>query len=241
MTDDQAQLFNPERYSPVTIAVLLRLPESNARAFIVASALGRIFRRDGAFEPLATAKSAGGIVVGPKQRRRVLAALGISPRRWNQLVADWTSRYVAHRCGPGTACLFVRPLEARCPACLSEIPIPAHAPRPDARRHKGSITSRQKEASLPKTGTNSSRWGEPTLPDSNGKVMHPKPGFLQGLEVGVAEEAQDSKPEGSNGLQEVPGPGSSKIGAALSEEDEASALKRVKQLLNAREASRGTS
>jgi hypothetical protein len=44
---DKPRLFDPERYSPASVEVMLRLPASNARAFLLASALGWFKRADG--------------------------------------------------------------------------------------------------------------------------------------------------------------------------------------------------
>jgi hypothetical protein len=185
-----------DRYSPMTVSALLRLPECSARSFMVASALGRFVRQDGSFEALRSAKDAAGSVIGKTQRVRILKVLNIQPRRWRALVDDWELRYIAHRCRRGEVCLFVRPLEAKCPACSQEIEVTEVSPRPDARRHrrgrpKQSGTGTTTEAALvqPKSGSNSAARVSPTVPLSVADSAHPNGGSLQGHEVGVPTEA----------------------------------------------------
>jgi hypothetical protein len=71
----QERLFDPDRYSPVTIAVLLVLPEANARSFFAASMIGSFMRRDRAPGRVLSGSDVGCIVVGPKHRERVLRVL----------------------------------------------------------------------------------------------------------------------------------------------------------------------
>jgi hypothetical protein len=118
---EQTSLFNPNRYSPVSAAVMFQLPESNARSFMIASALGPWLDIDGTRKQLRSGKEAGGTLIRRRERRVILVALGIDERRWRQLVIDWERRYVAHRCGPGTVFLFAKWLEDECSACHAEI------------------------------------------------------------------------------------------------------------------------
>lgn len=52
-----------ERYSPVRVSALLVLPESNARSFQIASALGAILDGDGTRNSLKSAKDATGVQI----------------------------------------------------------------------------------------------------------------------------------------------------------------------------------
>jgi hypothetical protein len=184
---EQQTLFL-ERYSPVEVGLMVHLPEGNARSFMIASALGRILAKDGTFAPLAGRENGGGSVVGPTQRKRVLAVLNIKPRRWRDLVADWETRYVAHKCGASTVCLFTRWLPTACPACKAEVLVTESPPRPDARRRKSGSTSATKTAVVvPLSGTNSAAGVAPTVPPSGTKVDHPKSGFLTGKYLGHRE------------------------------------------------------
>jgi hypothetical protein len=65
--DEQGRLFDPERYSPVRIDAILRLPSGTTQAFWIASTLGRFLRFDGGSERLRSAKEAAGTLVTPKK------------------------------------------------------------------------------------------------------------------------------------------------------------------------------
>jgi hypothetical protein len=67
----QLELIHLDRSSPSSVAALLRLPEGNARSFVVASALGRFCRHDGTFAEVRSIKDIGGSFIGPRQRGRV--------------------------------------------------------------------------------------------------------------------------------------------------------------------------
>lgn len=131
----QGRLFNPERYSPVTVGVWIRLPASSARAFAIASSLGKIIRRDSPDSPFLSIRSykeAAGVFIGPKQRTGIKGVLDIESRQWRRLTTEWVKLYVAHRCARQIICLFVRPLEEVCPYCNAEIPLEpsGHDPTP---------------------------------------------------------------------------------------------------------------
>ena len=106
-----------DRYSPVRVSVLLHLPESNARSFLIASALGSILDGDGTRNSLKSAKEATGVEITKKRRDLIIGELGIDPRRWRRLVNDWERRQIAHRCSPGVVVLFTKPFLPECPAC----------------------------------------------------------------------------------------------------------------------------
>jgi hypothetical protein len=163
-TSGQLELIHLDRSSPSSVAVLLRLPEANARSFMVASALGRFCRHDGTFGEVRSIRDIGGSFIGPRQRGRVLQALGIKERRWRKLVTDWESRYVAHRCGPGGVVLFVRPLLDTCPVCNALIEITDTPPNPSARRKTGTNRTPETAPVVPPNGPNSAGGAVPTVP-----------------------------------------------------------------------------
>jgi hypothetical protein len=176
----QLELIHLDRSSPSSVAAVLRLPEGNARSFVVASALGRFCRHDGTFAEVRSIKDIGGSFIGPRQRGRVLQALGIKERRWRELVTDWESRYVAHRCGPGGVVLFVRPLLDICPVCNAYIEITDTPPHPSARRRSGSSTAAQTAVVVPSIGINTAGGAAPTVPLVGTEPTHPISGDLLG-------------------------------------------------------------
>lgn len=183
--DEQLQLFHLERSSPASVAALLRLPEANARSFVVASALGRFFDHYGSFKEVRSLKEIGGSFVGLKQRGRILQALGIKERRWRELVTDWESRYVAHRCGPGGVVLFAKPLLDCCPVCNAYIEITDTPPHPSARRKSGSSTAGQTAVVVPPNGTNTAGGVAPTVPPVGTEPTPPSAGDLLGDSKGI--------------------------------------------------------
>jgi hypothetical protein len=184
--DEQLQLFHLDRSSPASVAALLRLPEANARSFSVASALGRFFDHDGSFKEVRSLKEIGGAFVGPRQRGRILQALNIKERRWQELVTDWEGRYVAHRCGPGGVALFAKPLLESCPVCNVYIEIVEIAPHPSARR-KRTRTAPQSAAVLRSKRTNTARGSAPTLRISGTEPTPPISGDLLGDSKGIGD------------------------------------------------------
>ena len=126
-----------DRYSPVRVSALLHLPESNARSFMIASALGNALDGDGTRNSLKSAKDATGVVISKRRREVILEVLVINPRRWRQLVDDWTDRYIAHRCSPGVVALFTKPLLTECPNCHRWIEGSAEAKPPMKSKPRG--------------------------------------------------------------------------------------------------------
>jgi hypothetical protein len=184
--DGQLELIHLDRSSPASVMTLLRLPEANARSFMVASALGRFCRHDGTFGEVRSIKDIGGSFIGPRQRGRVLQALGIKDRRWQELVTDWETRYVAHRCGPGGVVLFVRPLLDTCPVCNAFIEITDTPPHPSARRKR--TTTAPQSAGVPRSKrTNTAHGTAPTLRLSGTEPTHPISGDLLGDSKGIGE------------------------------------------------------
>jgi hypothetical protein len=134
---EQLSLFNPNRYSPVSVAVMHQLPEGSARSFMIASALGQFLRLDGSSKRLRSGKDAGGTLITKRHRKFVLQSLEIDESRWRKLVKDWEKRYVAHRCSRGVVFLFAKWLEDECPACHAEILHDSLPPGPHRARGDG--------------------------------------------------------------------------------------------------------
>jgi hypothetical protein len=164
--EDQPRLFDPDRFSPATVAVLLRLPESSARAFQVASALGRFLDGEGTARSTRSAKETSGTLIpssGVHGRQVILSALDITVRSWNRFVTDFAERYIAHRCGRGTVFLFTTPMQNPCPACKQDIPFDhehkrARPPRGTGfARPNGTTSVPQKDRMRPETGTGTSQ------------------------------------------------------------------------------------
>jgi len=117
---EQGRLFNPARYSPVTLLAWLRLPSSSARDFAVATCLGKSLRSDGTFLPLRHAKDLIAVVIQPGQRKAIIRVADITPDYWKKLVVRWQETGLAHRCNRLTVCLFISPDEPQCPYCQGE-------------------------------------------------------------------------------------------------------------------------
>jgi hypothetical protein len=186
-----------DRYSPVRVSALLVLPESNARSFQIASALGAILDGDGTRNSLKSAKDATGVQITRKRRDQIIDHLGISPRRWRQLVDDWERRQIAHRCSSGTVVLFTRSFLVECPSChqpTEATEMPSTAPKPRGRPfgESGSITSAKTEASLPPSGANASTQAVQTVPFLGTKQEHPTTGVAMRDEEGM-EQVQPSE------------------------------------------------
>jgi hypothetical protein len=188
-----------DRYSPVRVSVLLHLPESNARSFLVASALGGILDREGTRNSLKSAKDATGVLITKKRREVVIGELGIDLRRWQQLVNDWERREIAHRCSPGVVVLFTRPFLEACPACRTELQTTEASVRAASRdRGPGFAESQakhpfaQSEATLRSTRTTASLEGALPLRVSGTNAPHPTDGVAMRDERGV-EEVQPSE------------------------------------------------
>jgi hypothetical protein len=95
---------------------------------MVAACIGSILDENGTTRSLGVGARSAGVLISKNRAARVRAVLGISPQRWRALVADWTARFVAHRCSPGVVVLFMRPLLEECPACHEAIEVEGEAP-----------------------------------------------------------------------------------------------------------------
>jgi hypothetical protein len=183
---------------------MLRLPECNARNFVVASALGRFLDREGTSKSIRTGKDASGTLIDKGRLPIVLEALGIGERRWRQLRDDWVERYLAHKCGGARServFLFARPMPSECAACGSEIEYDHIPPKPRSDRGpgfgangsdasegeanaNGSTTSGPTEVVLPANGTITSGGVALSLPPTRTNATHHEDG-IYGMEVGV--------------------------------------------------------
>ncbi len=199
----QTRLFDPTRYSPVSVAVWMRLPESNARAFGIGFALGTMLDAAGTSAPVRNGKQISCSVIRRERLPAVLEALGkLNPRQWRRYVGDWVARYVAHKCAPGVVCLFRLPNLSECPACKAEIPVdhvpePAHKPRGPG---FGRFTSTHADVLRPLSGTRTSAPSVQERPRLSTTAPHRKTG-INGMAVGT-EGPQSS--EESVDLPEVP-------------------------------------
>jgi hypothetical protein len=208
---EQARLFDPERYSPARVSAFLRLPESNARSFAIASAIGSILDGDGTTNTLRSAKQATGVLITRKRIPAVLDALGILERRWRALVDDWTVRQVAHRCRPGVVVLFTMPFLEECPSCngvveATRLPLPARAkPRgrsygTNATKRTGSSSAAETAVVVPPSGADSAAAPAQRVPLLRTNAPHHKTGLLtrdeQGLGLEGSSIEEDSPPAG---------------------------------------------
>jgi hypothetical protein len=68
-----------DRYSPVRVSALLHLPESNARSFMIASALGNALDGDGTRNSSSPPRIATGVVISKRRREVILEVFGDQP------------------------------------------------------------------------------------------------------------------------------------------------------------------
>jgi hypothetical protein len=201
--DEQGRLFDPERYSPIRVDAILRLPSGTTQAFWIASTLGRFLRFDGGSERLKSAKEAAGTLVRPKQRAVILKVLGIGLRRWEQHVREWERRNVAHACSRGDVFLFAHALLDVCPACHRYVEVVEMPPPPKRRRGPGfarNLSPRSAET-FRLTRTNLSPSSVQTFRLSGTDAPHQNAGLLR-AEVGTPsppggpEPSEDSSKQG---------------------------------------------
>jgi hypothetical protein len=133
----QELLFDPERYAAGHPDVILRLPTGSTKAFWLAQTLGTFLTLDGSTKAPSSVKDVAGTLVTGRRLRLVLNQLHIGARRWQELVADWELRYIAHRCGPGTVFLFAHALLSECPECHCWIEVTEPAPASSKARGPG--------------------------------------------------------------------------------------------------------
>ena len=207
--------LDPDRYSPVRVSVLRHLPESNARSFMIASALGNILDGDGTRNNVKSAKDATGIVISKKKRDVILGELGIDARRWRRLVSDWERRQVAHRCERGVVTLFTKPFLPECPSCRQPVeategqtPSIRSKPRGAAFGEAGRIDPSKRVRSALLSGADRTARAAQIEPFSGTNSEHPNRGVAirdeEGLEEEVALEGSEVGLEGSSeGSREI--------------------------------------
>jgi hypothetical protein len=191
-----------DRWASVRVSTLLHLPDSNARAFMVAASIGSILDENGTTSTLKTGARATGVLVSKKRAERIRQLLGINPRRWRWLVADWTARGVAHRCSCGVVVLFSKPLLSECPRCGAWIEadksMPSRKAKPRGRFGKsGSTTATEMAASLPQSGAVSAAGVAQIVPFLRTDPDHHKQGLLLGDRSRWSEEVRSSKVQDS--------------------------------------------
>jgi hypothetical protein len=203
--DQQVRLFDPTRYSPVTVDIWQRLPESNARAFAIASALGSFRDASGSSDKLRSGRQARGSVITRKRLSAVRAAIGISDRQWRRYKKEWVQLYVAHECQPGTLTLFTQPVvQDPCPGCGQAMEfdhVPEHHRRARAahRMPNGRFAATEPAAVRPDDGRNAATSVDGMRPDIEPDRYARRDRSLLGLEVGmpprspVIEEVQGHK------------------------------------------------
>jgi hypothetical protein len=206
---DSAELRPSEfdRWASVRVGTLLQLPESNARAFMVAASIGSLLDERGTTNPLPVGARSPGVLISKKRAARIRQVLGINPRRWRVLVADWTDRYVAHRCSPGVVVLFTTPFLELCPACGEYTEGRGEGPRPSIEakprgRPFGNGTDSAAETALivPPSGADSAAGAAQIVPLLSTNTAHHKQGLLPRDEEGLQEEV-GFKSSSSEGLE----------------------------------------
>jgi hypothetical protein len=192
----QAEL---DRWASIRVATLLHLPESNARAFMVAACIGSILDEDGTTNNLRSGTRSPGVLISKKRAARVRQVLQISPQRWRALVADWTARCVAHRCSPGVVVLFTKPLLEECPACHKAIEVGGEAPSMKSKPRGRPFERNARDASAETLVMQASSAADAgvTAPlrqaFSGTEPEHQETGLLIRDEEGVEEEVRSSK------------------------------------------------
>ena len=186
-----------DRYSAVRVSALLHLPESNARSFLVASALGSILDCDGTTRSLKSAKEATGVLITRKRRDLIIDQLGITPRHWRRLIDSWQRRQIAHRCSSGTVVLFIHAFLVECPAChqpteVTEIPSRKALPRGQPFGQSGPTTSAKADLLRPLSGADMSAQAAQPRPFLSTKLEHPESRVAMRDEEGM-EEVQPSE------------------------------------------------
>jgi hypothetical protein len=192
--------YDATRYAPLQVSLLQHLPQSNARTFMIAAALGRIVGEHGS-ERLGSGRQATGSVIRPDRLPAVLEAADMSPRQWRAHVADWIARYAAHRCRKGVVCLFTRPQMASCPACGAALPLAERLPPPVKKRRgpgfaTGETIAARTASQSPDRGASVAKAAAHYSPVLERESTAPSGRFLLGLEVGEAVlEGPEALPE----------------------------------------------
>ena len=196
-----------ERWASVRVATLLQLPESNARAFMIAACIGSILDENGTTNQLRSGASSPGVLISKKRAARVRQMLDINPRRWRTLVADWSDRYVAHRCSPGVVVLFTKPFLEECPSCHRYTEGEGKRPaikaksrgRPFARN--GTDSAAETALIVPRGGADSAAGAAQIVPSLGTNPPHQETGLLSRDEEGLQSlEPSEGSQEESQGV-----------------------------------------
>jgi hypothetical protein len=189
-----------ERWASVRVATLLQLPESNARAFMIAASIGSILDENGTTNKLKSGATSPGVLISKKRAARIRRVLGINPRRWRVLVADWTDRYVAHRCSAGVVVLFTKPFLEECPSCREWIEgrgegrRPSIETRPRGRAFQSGTDAAVETALIvPPSGADSAVKAAQIVPSLGTNPPHQETGLLIRDEEGLGEEVRSSE------------------------------------------------
>jgi hypothetical protein len=206
MSDEQERSFDPTRYSPANVSLWQRLPESNARAFAIATALGSFRDGSGSSKKVTSGKQVRGSVVSRERLPAVLEAVGISERQWRRYKAEWCHLYTAHDCPTGIVTLFTQPnLDAPCPGCGEDMEFYEHIPehhrraRGSERDSSGRFTAKEPAVSRPEAGPNTAIGVDGIRPLTEPDGYARESSSLLGLEVGVSlgtpvvQEGQEAK------------------------------------------------
>jgi hypothetical protein len=161
--------------------------------------LGTFLTLDGSTKAPSSAKDVAGTLVTGRRLKLILSQLRIGVRRWEQLAADWESRYIAHRCGPGTVFLFAHALLSECPACHCWIEVTEPAPVPNKARGPG-FAGRKNSSHDPKEpftlGAETLRVGSHKPFASQARTLNTnKTGLTRDIEGVGDSESQDREPE----------------------------------------------
>jgi hypothetical protein len=212
--DDTAKvrLFDPTRYSPVSTAILQRLPGGNVKAFVIGAALGSWLDLSGSDRRLQSGRDASGTLITSRRLPAILQALGINERAWREFPKDWEARGIAHRCSPGTVFLFAVPLWEECPACHKELLLPPREP-PSWRAKRGpgfaaQVVPDERQNLLRTRGTGSAEAPAQVVPRFEPKPATPDlrgvTGSKRGEEAWAEDPAVDVGSEGSlEGLKKI--------------------------------------
>jgi hypothetical protein len=128
------QLFPSSKHSPVGLDILLRLPRSAERSFIVTSALaGR--------ERVRRQEHIAAVIVETRHRAAAISELGISRTAFSNDTIKWQERGVAHKCSTRVLTILVRH-SLDCPVCTSRVrPLADGRSEPESPLVDGQTTS----------------------------------------------------------------------------------------------------
>jgi hypothetical protein len=116
-----------ERSSPVTLALLRRIPKGGAWLYHWAATDGDFMPPDGTHRQLHHGEQPAGVSITDHYRDRILAESKLSKSQWNKHVARWIDDGIAHRC-PGYRSVFLFVTDDY--ACRRCGEVPTRATRP---------------------------------------------------------------------------------------------------------------